>query len=364
MTLPSIKRHLCIAVAAISAAATGMARDNWAPDTLALGPSFSTLTISLPSDYGIPCTIIRQASDSLRLHRRGVLYVHGFNDYFFQAEMADSFSARDYAFYAIDLQRYGRSLRPGQIHCDARRGLEEYFPALDSALAVMGRNGVEVITLLGHSTGGLTAAYYLARRPDAPVANLVLNSPFLAWNLGKLNKFIPLVSAIGAIFPGMKFKQGDSDAYAWSLLADKHGRWHYNTSWKAIHSPDVTAGWIRSITRAQNYLRNHPGCIKVPTLLMTSARSYGGSRWAPAADSADAVLNPAAIRRIGITLPADGATDVVVKGGLHDLFLSSPSVTRPLYRYMFAWIAARDSHYVKNRFAYVNGAPETNHRPR
>ena len=48
----------------------------------------------------------------------------------------------------------------------ARHGLEEYFPAIDSTLAVMKRSGVETITLMGHSTGGLTAAYYMARCPE------------------------------------------------------------------------------------------------------------------------------------------------------------------------------------------------------
>ena len=36
------------------------------------------------------------------------------------------------------------------------------------------------------------------------MADLILNSPFLAWNLDSLNKFTPLVSALGAIFPGWK----------------------------------------------------------------------------------------------------------------------------------------------------------------
>ena len=347
--------RLSAAVAAIIFTATAVAaRDAWVPDTVALGYDFENLTIALPSDHNVPCTIIRLAADSVGAKKRGVLYVHGFNDYFFQAEMADSFAAHGYAFYAIDLQRYGRSLRAGQHPCDARNGLEEYFPALDSALAVMRRNGVETITLMGHSTGGLTTSYYLAKRPDTPVANLVLNSPFLAWNLGKLNKFTPLVSAIGALFPGLNFKQGESNAYSHSLLKEFNGRWNYNTDWKAIHSPDVTAGWIRSITRAQKYLRSHPGCIKVPVLLMTSQRGYSGSDWSPTANSADAVLNPSEIRKIGITLPAEGATDVVVDGGLHDLFLSAPDVTRPLYRFLFRWIAQEDGNYVKIESGNVN----------
>lgn len=355
-----LRRIITAVVAPIGAATALYAQSPWVPDTVALGPTFENLTIPLHSDHDIPCTIIRATRDANSRHAAGVLYIHGFNDYFFQAEMADSFANHGIAFYAIDLQRYGRSLRPGQIHCDCRHGLDEYFPAIDSALTVMRQSGVRIITLMGHSTGGLIASYYLAKNPDSPVANLVLNSPFLAWNLGKLNRLMPIVSAIGAIAPGLKFSQGDSDAYASSVLASRHGRWTYNESWKLVHSPDVTAGWLRSITRAQNYLKNHPGCIKVPTLLMTSRRAFHGSSWEPAADSADAVLNPTALRKIGITLPADGATNVVVNGGLHDLILSRTAVTRPLYRFLFNWIKTQDMTYVKNGFKNVNTVAKMN----
>ncbi|MEK8226237.1 alpha/beta hydrolase [Oerskovia sp. M15] len=44
------------------------------------------------------------------LRRRAVLYVHGFVDYFFQAHLGDAFEEHGYAFYAIDLRGYGRSL--------------------------------------------------------------------------------------------------------------------------------------------------------------------------------------------------------------------------------------------------------------
>ncbi|MCM1028439.1 MAG: alpha/beta hydrolase [Pseudoflavonifractor sp.] len=341
-------RLFAILILIALSAASLHARYEWTPDTAALGNSFMTLTISPGSNDSDPFTIIRPADNPRST--RGILYIHGFNDYFFQAEMADSFVAHGYDFYAIDLQRYGRSIRPGQIHCDARHGLGEYFPAIDSALAVMRYDSIADITLMGHSTGGLIASFYMAKNPDAPVDNLILNSPFLAWNLGKLNRLIPLVCFIGGIFPGIMFSQGDSDTYASSVLASHHGRWSYRTDWKLIHSPDVSAGWIRSITKAQNYLKDHPRCISVPTLLLTSQNAYDGASWTPAADSADAVLNPPAIRKIGVTLPAEGCWNVIVPGGLHDLFLSSPSVTTPLYAYIFKWLALQQSESMLKKF--------------
>ena len=44
-----------------------------------------------------------------------LLYLHGWNDYFFQTELARQISRLGGAFYALDLRRYGRSLREGQM---------------------------------------------------------------------------------------------------------------------------------------------------------------------------------------------------------------------------------------------------------
>ncbi len=43
-----------------------------------------------------------------------VLYVHGWSDYFFQKRLARFWTDRGARFYALDLRKYGRSLRPGQ----------------------------------------------------------------------------------------------------------------------------------------------------------------------------------------------------------------------------------------------------------
>ncbi len=75
--------RLTVAAAALlfTAAAVG-ARDHWVPDTIALGHDFENLTIALPSDSDTPCTVVRLCADSAITSHRGVLYIHGFNDYF------------------------------------------------------------------------------------------------------------------------------------------------------------------------------------------------------------------------------------------------------------------------------------------
>ena len=95
----------------LSAAAFSASAREWTTDIL--GAPFEQTTIRLDSDYaGDPvCTVIRAvpAHDT----RRALLYIHGYNDYFFQEQMAHQFLCHGYSFFAVDLRRYGRSMRPG-----------------------------------------------------------------------------------------------------------------------------------------------------------------------------------------------------------------------------------------------------------
>ncbi len=312
--------------------------DPWQPDIL--GDGFTRRYVTQPADElgEARSTEIRHlvADDSLH---RGVLYIHGFNDYFFQREMALKFIDHGYNFFAVDLRRYGRSLMEGQRAFDIR-SLNDYFPDIDSALVDMQRLGIDHITLMGHSTGGLIAAYYMSQQHPGVIDNLVLNSPFLDWNLGSKEWLIPLVTAWGKWFPDTEISQGKSSAYAESLLSQYHGEWSYDTDWKKPQSPDVTAGWVRAITLAQRALRDDKADIKVPVLVMRSDRSVTGSEWDESHNSADGVLDVKDIAKYGAELGPD-VTQVVVPGGLHDLFLSSPGVRAGLYTYLFTWL---DNH--------------------
>lgn len=66
-----------------------------------------------------------------------VLYVHGWSDYFFQTEVADFWRDLGANFYALDLRRYGRSIRKGQT-LGLIDDLSRYDEDLDAALGVMG----------------------------------------------------------------------------------------------------------------------------------------------------------------------------------------------------------------------------------
>lgn len=322
---------ILVAVAVILAVA------QWMPDRL--GDGYEMRYVEQPDDYSgkVRSTIVRKRS-ACGGHR-GVLYVHGFNDYFFQKEMGDRFVDSCYNFYAVDLRKYGRSLMEGQKAFQVR-DMHEYFADIDSAVMCMKRDGIDEIVLVGHSTGGLTTSLYMNENPPAEIKVLVLNSPFLDWNQSKFQEriLIPAVDCIGGVLPGIAISQGDSQAYSESLLKEYGGEWEFDTSLKLEVSPDVDTGWIRAIDMAQAIIQNDP-FIKVPVLLMHSDRTAKAGDPREVYSSSDAVLDVEDISRYGKRL-GPLVTEITVKGGLHDLVLSKPEVRNALYDYMFGWLDA------------------------
>lgn len=308
---------------------------SWHPDIL---DGYEARYVNQGEAFDGPCrsTIVRKKSKK-RSHR-AYLYVHGFNDYFFQKEMGEEFCDSGFNFYAVDLRRYGRSKEPWQYPFNVR-DMKEYFADIDSALVQIRRDGNTDITLSGHSTGGLTVSLYGALRgARCGVNRIVTDSPFLEWNYNGLyrNVLVPVVSFFGQIFKNSKIKQSHCDGYAESLLKQYHGEWEYNTDWKMIYSPPVTMSWIHAIESGQSQLMKKRDCLTVPILVMHSSRGYNGCAWNEEFMTSDVVLNPEMIEKRGRRLR--NATVLSVDSGIHDLILSELPHRRQAYSYIFDFI--------------------------
>ncbi|MCM1153372.1 MAG: alpha/beta hydrolase [Muribaculum sp.] len=310
----------------------------WGPDIL---PGFESRFVDQGRMFDGPCrsTVIRRLSP--HRSRKAFLYIHGFNDYFFQREMGERFVDSGYNFYAVDLRRYGRSRLPWQYPFNVRNQ-REYFRDIDSALAQIRRDGNTDITLGGHSTGGLTVILFAAERgARAGVDRVVTDSPFLEWNFSPFmrNLAIPAVALASHLSPDAKIKQSRCDGYAYSLLRQYHGEWEYNTDWKMIYSPPVTMSWIRSINNAQSKAIKYGRNIVVPLLVMHSSRKIDGCNWTPEFQTGDCVLDPHEIQRQGMKLGQPSSRTVcTIDSGLHDLILSSPHVRQAAYDSIFKFI--------------------------
>ncbi len=329
-------RSLLLSWCIVAASLTVMAQ-YYSPDVL--GDGFEQHTFVMPDDYQgeVVSTLVRkQAADTIH---RAVLYVHGYNDYFFQREMAQRWIDEGYNFYAIDLRKYGRSLREGQWEYEVR-DMSEYFADIDSAMSVIRREGNRQVVLMGHSTGGLTTSLYChARRDKQCVDALILNSPFFEWNFNALyrNVLIPAVAFIGQIFPQWGLPDATKiSAYAMSLLQEYHGEWTFDTSWKRLMSRGERFGWIRAIDRGHQIVHNEMQ-LTCPILLMHSDKTISGSEWTPEFQTGDAVLNVDHISYYGKKI-GDDVTEVVIRNGLHDLFLSNPTAREDAYEIVFQWL--------------------------
>lgn len=311
------------------------------PDTL--GNGFSKHIFHMANDYeGEVVSTLIKLTPSHPESDRAILYVHGFNDYFFQDQMAHKFDSAGFNFYAVDLRKYGRSLLPFQYPFNVH-SLNEYFADIDSAITMIKKEGNREIVLMGHSTGGLISSLYAeANRQNLPINALVLNSPFLDMNQSKFKEkvLIPIVSFLGRWFPNMKIPQGLSTGYAESLLKEYHGEWSFNTDWKMPVSPPLTAGWIRAIYTGQKEIRKGLH-IPVPVLVLHSDKTVYGDDWTPEFNQGDAVLDVKDIERYGKTLGPNAKT-VTIPNGLHDLVLSDYAARSQTYREIFNFLKANN----------------------
>jgi len=269
--------------------------------------------------------------------RLAALYLHGWNDYFFQTHLADELSALGYDFHALDLRRYGRSLRPGQLPGFVS-DLDHYDAELAAAREVIMADHDQLI-VLGHSTGGLVATLWADRHPGQ-VDALVLNSPWLdlqgSWLVRALGS--PVIDAIGGRRPTATLPLPDRGYYARTLHRSYGGEWDYDLNWKLPRAAAIRVGWLRAILRGHQRVAAGLS-MEQPTLVLTSARSDFGLRWRESFYRADIVLD---VERVTQRAPKLGSrvTVIRIEDGIHDLMLSAEPVRRRVFGELGRWLGA------------------------
>ena len=308
------------------------------PDIL---PGFSSETIALrPDDEGeVVATLVTRRRSAPT--RKAVLYVHGYIDYFFNEELAERYNALGFDFYAIDLRKYGRSLRAHQTPNFAR-SLDEYFEELDAAVdRIRNRDGHTFLLYNGHSTGGLIGALYADARRDAGTIDAIFfNSPFFDLNASWLAEhLIELGSVLGVVRPDVDLPSTISPLWAQSIHKDYRGEWDFRLDWKPIEGFPTKAGWLHAITAGQTKLQKGLR-IEAPVLVMFSTESSWPKEWSDVLYRTDSVLDVADIDRFSDVIGSD-VTKVRIKDGVHDLVLSQKPVRENVYRELFDWVRSR-----------------------
>ncbi|WP_194421665.1 alpha/beta hydrolase [Microbacterium abyssi] len=345
---------------------------SWVPDVL--GDEFEQQTLPLGEDLEgeIVATLVRALPEAPppaptawgRVVRRvqgkplvdppplldgvDVLYVHGWSDYFFQKRLARFWTSRGARFFALDLRKYGRSLREGQTP-GYIADLATYDEDIGAALAVIGADaaGGRRLVLMGHSTGGLVLSLWASRHPDAADA-VILNSPWLEFQLAPLRAAIaPMVELQARLRPLDAAPQIDLGFYAraQAAVADPDDLMETNALWRPVPAMPVHAGWLRAILHGHRTVAEGLS-IQVPVCVLLSAKSALPTRWSDDLTSADTVLVVEDIAQRALKL-GSSVTVERIDGALHDVFLSRKQARDDAYarldRWVTGWVAATGS---------------------
>ena len=365
------------------------------------GPVATTVVVHVPEDdpaMGGPGRPLRQHPDFV------FLAIHGWNDYFYQVELARAVSAAGGRFYAVDLRKYGRSLREGQTF-GFIRDLASYDEEIHACtdLVYEEHRGRLPLVIYGHSTGGLVAALWADRHPGA-AQGLVLNSPWLEYHGATMARQIgaPVVDMLARLSPASVIPSGDGDFYQRAITAwrppaagdgdpdsadasaaataratgaaangpDPQARgedsddpfwttgWNPDPAFRTGTGAPVRAGWLSAILAG--HARVSGGlAIDCPVLVLTSARSITGETWTEGFRAADSVLDVAQIWK---RVPDLGAHTTLVKleDAVHDVTLSRRDVRERAFgeiaRFVRAYVLGRNGPETARRFDGV-GAP-------
>ena len=323
----------------------------WQPDVL--GEAFECLELPLaPDDEGaVVATLVRlrtQAGtpDQPDQRPRVVLYLHGWADYFLQAELAEYLGTQGFHFYALDLRKFGRSLRgwqtPGYI-----TDLADYDEDLAAALAAItadiafrsGSAAAPAVHVLAHSFGGLVAALWAERHPGR-LATLLLNAPWLELQGSSLIRTIAshLVDLLARTDPLRSFLLPSMPGYWESVSSDAHGEWALDPLWRPTASFPIRAGWTKAVL-AGHALVEAKLHIQEPVLVLLAGRTRIQAEWTEELMGVDAVIDVEETARRALGL---GRRTAIFRypGAIHDIFLSRSAIRHEAYQDVVHWLRA------------------------
>lgn len=293
---------------------------------------------------------------SEKLPKFALLAVHGWNDYFYQAEFARFITELGGSFYALDLSRYGRSHREdellgfttdlGSYDADFRFGLDTIREIHGSDIPIV---------LYGHSTGGLSTTLW-ASENSSEISGLILNSPWFGIPHGLVYDFLfyPLVRLAAKVSPttvipmedlGLYYRTGQGNHLntpGAKLEEDPQQDPFYTTGWnpnpefRRNPSFPVRTGWLSAIWQGQEQLRSGLN-VTVPVLTLTSDKHFTSREWDDQLLEADSVLDVEKIWDLARLVGPDVEIHRI-HNGVHDLVLSRASARKNVYSVIETWL--------------------------
>ncbi len=327
--------------------------DPWKTDTVLEGYQQATVHLGEDAEGEIVATFVRKNPSQLSLqqrwrrwhysmrgHRLAIMYVHGWNDYFYRRHASEYWESLGIPFYAVDLRKFGRSYRsyqtPGYIE-DLHDYRLEFNALRDQIVKEQGKD-VRIL-MIAHSQGGLSASLWIDSEHPHHVEALALNSPWLELQGNRMFRLLstPVVQMYRLRGGKTIMPMRDPGFYARCIKRSTGGEWDY-----LDHplNPDVEflprAGWMQAIYNGQDEIAKNLD-IQIPVLVCTSDKSMMlQTTWDEDMREADSVLDITAIRQAALHL-GDVIALATIRGGLHDLSMSKPDARRKYFRIVTTW---------------------------
>jgi alpha-beta hydrolase superfamily lysophospholipase len=271
--------------------------------------------------------------------RRAVMFLHGWSDYFFNAELARFWDGQGFEFFALDMHNHGRSLQP-DTHGGYVADLENYDAEIGAAIGMISASGPQAplaLALMGHSTGGLVAALWVSRNPGV-VSQLVLNSPWLEMHGSSLVRRAAwaMVEPLARLRPEAVLRLPERGFYWRSISSSAEGEWSLDDNYRPPMAFPVRAAWLSAVLAGHAKVARGLG-IDIPILVLISGASENGMIWTEAMRRTDAVLDVNVIATRALSLGRSVAVERI-DGALHDVFLSRAEVRADAYRRLARWV--------------------------
>ena len=245
---------------------------------------------------------------------KAILFIHGYNDYFFHEHLAKRFIDEGFDFYALDLHGYGRS-----IECEQNYNIydiSDYFTELENSINTIRSRGVKDLTIVAHSQGGLMATMYAKEHNN--FERLVLNAPFyeVYSNGFVVNVLKPFVGWIGGAFKDGRLPdiRGESP-----YNKDLYKRWHFDKKLKKLKTDGLYLGYLNAINRAQRELKE--GAKFAMPLLLLSSDKNGDVTNPEELVCSDTVISVQRVKELSQEFEGD-ITYIPIKDAQHDIYLS------------------------------------------
>jgi alpha-beta hydrolase superfamily lysophospholipase len=267
-------------------------------------------------------------------NKKTILWIPGFNDYYYHFFIGEKFLKEGYDIYAITLRRYEENnLTPFYTN-----DLSEYIKDINNLLPYILKEKYEKILFYGHSTGALVSILYCNEGLYKKKINgLILNSPFFEFNLDIISllyiKYI--VYYLAYYFPTFLLRKYDEKVKN-SLTSEIIKRFYINPNKKFTCLPQVYFGWTRTIILNQTKIQKGEVKLKIPILILHSNNSIYPSI-NKTTENGDDTLNIDDIIKYS-TYIGNNVKRISIENAIHDVFCSTEIPRNIAIDKMFDWL--------------------------